>query len=87
MTVVRLVTRAPRCGWAPELSRGSGYAHELGPEPGSSALRIHDVQVHVRLVSDSDLVGGAKADELAIDLPDQAVLGALVERAREVLLK
>jgi hypothetical protein len=47
-----------------------GQAHKLGPQPGRSALRIDDVQVHVRLVSDPDLVGGAKADEYPVDLPD-----------------
>jgi hypothetical protein len=45
------------------------------------------VQVHVRLVSDPDLVGGAETDEYPVNLPDEPVLGALVNRAGKVLLE
>ena len=65
----------------------SCHAHELRPQAERSALRINDVEVHVRLRSELNLVRRAEADEHPVDLPDEPVLGSVLERTPESLLE
>src|SRR3954452_19461944 len=59
-----------------EIDRG-GSPHTLRAVAGAASLRLDDVQVHVGLPADADLVSGREAERCAVELPEDQQRGAL----------
>src|SRR3954453_22637107 len=62
-----------------------GLANARCTDPRSTSLWIDDMQVHMGVLAEDDLVGGRKADRNGVELPDHKQRGPVGYRLGEVV--